>query len=40
MMHEHEILDRLKFDIDVPCAVQGGFLWYSGPEKDELGCGE
>ena len=35
MMHEHDILERLKLDVDVPCVVQWGLLGVP-PHKGEF----
>ena len=31
VMHEHEILGELGYDLEVPCVVPWGLLWYSAP---------
>ena len=28
---ENDILEALSYDIDVPCPLQWGFLWFSAP---------
>ena len=38
MIHEHDILERLKFDFDVPCTVQ--WVLEFRAYKDELGFGD
>ena len=30
---ENEILEALKFDLDVPCLLQWGLLWFSSPSR-------
>ena len=41
-MQENKIPEALNYDIDVPCVVQWGMLWYSAPtslDNDSLNGG-
>ena len=33
LKHEHDVLQKLKFDTDVPCTVQWAFLSYHGSQN-------
>ena len=30
---ENELLEALKYDLDVPCSLQCGLLWFSSPSR-------
>ena len=32
-LKEKEILVALYYDLDVPCVIQGGLLWFSSPSR-------
>ena len=43
MMHEHDLLQKLKFDIGVQCVVHGPYVVFrrpSHPKKSVVGFGE